>query len=75
MLDFFNEIGSVISNIFGFFQSVISSITGFIDSVKSWWAIFMTVLSVFPTPLLAIVGAAFTLLIVFIVIELLRDFL
>lgn len=75
MLDFFNEIGSVIFNVFGFFQTVISSIIGFIDSVKSWWAIFMTVLSVFPTPLLAIVGAAFTLLIVFIVIELLRDFL
>lgn len=75
MLDFFAQIGQIIENIFGFFRTVIDAITGYIESVKAWWEILFTILEAFPASVLVIVGAAFTLLVVFIVIELLRDFL
>ena len=75
MFDFFSEIGEMISNIFGFFQSCIDGITGFIESLKGFWGTAMMILSMFPPPVVGIFVAAFALLVAFVVIELLRDFL
>lgn len=75
MFDFFEKIGELISNIFGFFQSCIDGITGFIDTLKGWWDTALIILSIFPTPVVVIFVAAFALLLAFVIVELLRDFL
>ena len=75
MFDFFGKFGEIIFNIFGFFRDCITGITGFIDSLQSWWESAMVIISVFPRSMVVIVVAAFGLLAVFILVELLRDFL
>lgn len=75
MFDFFAKIGEIISNIFGFFHGIIDGITGFVASLQAWWDAAMTIISLFPPSVVAVVGVGFVLLIGFIVVEILRDFL
>lgn len=74
-MDFLKDIVDAITSIFDFFSGIIESINDFIEQVNTWWDVFLTVLEAFPPSLVAIVVGGFGLLIAFIVIELLRDFL
>lgn len=75
MFDFFAKIGEIISNIFGFFRGIVEGVTGFVDSLQSWWDAAMTIIFAFPPSVVAVVGVGFALLVGFIIIEFLRDFL
>lgn len=75
MLDFFTKIGEILTNIFEFFQSTIDGVNDFVANIQAWWDTAIVVLSFLPDSLVAFLIAGFLLLLAFIVIELLRDFL
>lgn len=75
MLEILQGIADFFTNIFNFFQSVISTVTGFIESVSNWWNVMLIVISMMPPAVVGICVAAFALLIAFVVVEVLRDFL
>lgn len=75
MLDWFQGIADTITNIFNFFGGIITAIGDFITNIKAWWDNVLIVLDALPDSVVAIAVAAFVLLLVFIVVELLRDFL
>lgn len=75
MLDWFQGIADTVTNIFNFFAGIIESIGKFIDNIKAWWDNVLIVLDALPDSVVVIAVAAFVLLVVFIVIEFLRDFL
>lgn len=75
MFDFFEKIGTAISNFFGFIQDCIDGVVGFVDALKSWWAAAMSIINALPSSIVAIILVAFGLLVAFIVVELTRDYL
>lgn len=75
MLDWFQGIADTITNIFNFFAGIIDAIGSFVENVKAWWENVLIVLDALPGSVVVIAVAAFVLLLVFIVVELLRDFL
>lgn len=75
MLDILQGIADFFTNIFNFFQSVIGTVTGFIESVSEWWDTMLIVINMMPPAVVGICVAAFALLLAFVVIEFLRDFL
>lgn len=75
MLDFFGSFGDTVTNIFTFIGSVIDTFKGIGNAVKSFFEIAGAVISILPVCVQVIIYAALALLVAFIVIELLRDFL
>lgn len=75
MFDALSKIGEIITAILGFFQGIIDTVSSFISSVSAWWDSVLVILQAMPASILTICIAAFALLVAFIVIELLRDFL
>lgn len=75
MLDFFESIGTTITNIFDFIGTTIQSFIAIRDNVAAFFVTAAKVISILPLSVQAIIYAALALLIAFIVIELLRDFL
>lgn len=75
MFDALSKIGEIFTTIFEFFQGIIDTVSSFISSVTSWWDSVLVILGALPPAILGICVAAFALLVAFIVIELLRDFL
>ena len=75
MIDFFNSIGELITNIIDFFKSTIETFKGIGESISGFFEVAGSVIAILPAPIQAIIYAALALLIAFIVIELLRDFL
>lgn len=75
MLDILQSIADIFTAILEFFQGIVETISTFIESIKEWWETVLAIISMMPDPIIAICVAAFALLLVFIVIEILRDFL
>ena len=75
MLDFFNSIGEVFTNVFNFIVSTIITFIEMRNMILSFFEAAASVIAILPGPIQAIIYAALALLIAFIVIELLRDFL
>lgn len=75
MFDFFSSIGDVFVNIFNFIKSTIETFIEMRNMILSFFGAAASVIAVLPGPVQAIIYAALALLIAFIVIELLRDFL
>ena len=75
MFDALSGVVDIITTILDFFQSLIDIAVGFVQDVQAWWATVMTILGMMPPAILVIVGAGFALLLAFVIIELLRDFL
>lgn len=75
MVELLQGIVDFFTNIFNFFHSVIDTVTGFIESVSSWWKTMLVIIGMFPPAVVGICVAAFALLLAFVVIEILRDFL
>lgn len=75
MFDALSGVVDIITTILDFFQSLIDIAVGFVQDVQAWWATVLTILGMMPPAILVIVGAGFALLLAFVIIELLRDFL
>lgn len=75
MLDFFKSIGETITNIFNFIVSSVETFIFFCQAVSDFFASAGNVIAIFPGPVQAIIYACLALLVAFIVVELLRDFL
>ena len=70
MIDFFNSIGELITNIIDFFKSTIETFKGIAESISGFFEVAGSVIAILPAPIQAIIYAALALLIAFIVIEL-----
>lgn len=75
MLNFFNSIGETITNIFNFIVSCVETFITFRNAVLGFFTSAGKVIAILPGPVQAIIIACLALLVAFIVIELLRDFL
>ena len=75
MIDFFKSIGELITNIFDFIKSTIETFKGIGESISGFFEVAGSVIAILPAPIQGIIIAALALLIAFIVVELLRDFL
>ncbi len=75
MLDFIDSIGQTITNIINFIVSTVETFKSIGQSVSDFFTMAGSVIAILPAPLQAIIYSALALLLVFIVIELLRDFL
>lgn len=75
MIEFFESIGETLTNIFNFFKSVIDTFKGIGESISGFFTTAASVIEILPAPVQATLYAALALLLAFIVIELLRDFL
>lgn len=75
MIGFFKSIGETITNIINFITSTIETIKEMAAMVQNFFDSAASVIAILPAPIQAIIYSAFALLIAFIVIELLRDFL
>lgn len=75
MFDALSGVVDIITTILDFFQSLIDIAVGFVQDVQAWWDTVLTILGMMPPAILVIVGAGFALLLAFVIIELLRDFL
>ena len=75
MLDFIDSIGQTITNIINFIVSTVETFKNIGQSVSDFFTVAGSVIAVLPGPVQAIIYTSLTLLLVFIVVELLRDFL
>lgn len=75
MLDFIDSIGQTITNIINFIVSTVETFKNIGQSVSDFFTMAGSVIVILPAPVQAIIYSALALLLVFIVIELLRDFL
>ena len=75
MLDFLDSIGQTITNVINFIVSTVQTFKAIGQAVSDFFNIAGVVIAVLPTPIQVIIFSALALLIAFIVIELLRDFL
>ena len=75
ILDLLKGIVDIITNILDFFQGLIETVTGFVSGIQDWWETMLTLISIMPDSVVGICIAAFLLLVSFVVVEILRDFL
>lgn len=75
MLDFIDSIGQTITNVINFIVSTVETFKGIGQSVSDFFNIAGVVIAILPAPVQVIFFSALALLVAFIVIELLRDFL
>lgn len=75
MVDFFNSIGETITNIFDFIVSTVETFKATGAAISNFFTSAAAVIGILPAPVQAIIYAALAMLVAFIVIELLRDFL
>lgn len=75
MVDFIQSIGTTFTNIFDFIVGVVDTFKGIGEAVSSFFVSAGALISILPLPVQAIIYSALALLVAFIVIELLRDFL
>lgn len=75
MLEFFSSIGETISNIINFIVSCVDTFISFRQSVADFFTSAVKVIGILPPVLQVIIYGCLALLLAFIVIELLRDFL
>lgn len=75
MVEFVNNFGQVITNIFDFFKNTIGTFVAIGDAVSGFFTAAAAIISVLPLGVQAIIYSALALLVGFIVIELTRDYL
>ena len=75
MLEFFDSIGKTLENIFNFITSTVETFKSYVKAVSDFFDAAAAVIDVLPDPFPLIIYAALGMLLAFIVIELLRDFL
>lgn len=75
MIDFFESIGEVIVNVFNFIVEGVKAFFSFRQMVLDFFVLAANVIMILPGPVQALIYAGLTLLVTFIIIELLRDFL
>lgn len=75
MLEFFESIGNTIENIFNFITSTVETFNSIVKAVSDFFAAAGAVIDVLPDPFPVIIYSALGMLLAFIIVELLRDFL
>ena len=75
MLDAINSFSETITNVFDFISSTVQTFKNIGASVSNFFTSAGAIISVFPDCVQVIIYSALALMVAFIVIELLRDFL
>lgn len=75
MVDFFNSVGDVFVNIFSYISSVVDTFVRGSRAILNFINLFATTVNVLPHPWPSLIWSALGLLLAFIVVEILRDFL
>lgn len=75
MIDFIESVGQTITNIIDFIVNTVETFKAVGQSVSDFFDSAAAVIAILPDPVQVIIYSALGLLLAFIVIELLRDFL